>query len=212
MGNQCPTCCNKAVREQEQISSPNSSNYMSILDKDSDSCKIRIGDGKNIKIGIHQNNSEDRLILPRDSEPVELISQEINDHDFKNNIDRLKETRFRSNQLQASRQLLTISNVIFSPEMATRVIISSRKRLKHIEKYNLQTSNDRLRFFRKDLEKRRISFLEDSITLVINRESVVEDTLNQIASTDRFSMHKEIKIFFVGEEAQDEGCVFKEWI
>jgi hypothetical protein len=25
-------------------------------------------------------------------------------------------------------------------------------------------------------------------------------------------MHKEIKIFFVGEEAQDAGGVFKEWI
>lgn len=54
--------------------------------------------------------------------------------------------------------------------------------------------------------------MDDSITLVINRSSVIEDTINQIQSTDGFSLHKEIKIFFVGEEAQDAGGVFKEWI
>lgn len=54
--------------------------------------------------------------------------------------------------------------------------------------------------------------MEDSITLVISRENIIEDTINQISSTDGFDLHKEIKIFFVDEEAQDAGGVFKEWI
>ena len=64
----------------------------------------------------------------------------------------------------------------------------------------------------RNLKNKRISFLEDSITLVVNRYNVVQDTINQMQSVDGFNMHKEIKIFFVGEEAQDAGGVFKEWI
>jgi hypothetical protein len=67
-------------------------------------------------------------------------------------------------------------------------------------------------YFRNELQKKRISFLDDSITLVIDRNNIIEDTLNQIETTDYFDFHKEIKIFFIDEVAQDAGGVLKEWI
>jgi hypothetical protein len=76
----------------------------------------------------------------------------------------------------------------------------------------LVSSDTRIEYFRKELNKKRISFLADSITLVIDRNNIVEDTLNQLETTDRFDFHKEIKIFFIDEEAQDAGGVLKEWI
>lgn len=67
-------------------------------------------------------------------------------------------------------------------------------------------------YFRNELQKKRISFLDDSITLVIDRNNIIEDTLNQIETTDYFDFHKEIKIFFIDEVAQDAGGLLKEWI
>ena len=81
-----------------------------------------------------------------------------------------------------------------------------------LNKKMLRTSEHRIAYFRRKLEKSRISFHDDSITLVINRDNILEDTLNQIDTTDEFDFHKEIKIYFVDEDAQDAGGVLKEWI
>lgn len=112
----------------------------------------------------------------------------------------------------ASRQALFFSKTFFSPVNESREIVLPHKRDAKIIRLALDTSQKRIEYFRKELEKLRIHFLEDSITLVLERENVIRDTLSQIRSTDGFDFHKEIKIFFVGEEAQDAGGVFKEWI
>ena len=112
----------------------------------------------------------------------------------------------------ASRQSLYFANKAGDPYKESREIILNEKRLNKLAQLDLNNSEKRIAYFRKELEKKRISFLEDSITLVISRDNIIEDSINQILSTDGFSLHKEIKIFFVGEEAQDAGGVFKEWI
>lgn len=69
-----------------------------------------------------------------------------------------------------------------------------------------------MKCFRDKLEKLRISFVNDSITFVIDRSNIIQDTISQIATTDNFDFHKEIKIFFIDEEAQDAGGILREWI
>mmetsp|Transcript_1438 Transcript_1438/g.1385 ORF Transcript_1438/g.1385 Transcript_1438/m.1385 type:complete len:338 (-) Transcript_1438:740-1753(-) len=107
---------------------------------------------------------------------------------------------------------ITLEQIYASSRLKKRDIISCQKREDSLQRKNLHSSEERIQFFKRELQKNRISFMEDSITLVIDRNNIVKDTINQISSTDRFSFYKEVKIFFVGEEAQDAGGVLKEWI
>lgn len=114
--------------------------------------------------------------------------------------------------LKATEVGLTVDQIYSRCHFANRKIIENYKRLRTFKNKNLKTSNQRIMYFKNELEKKRISFLDDSITLVINRDNILEDTLNQISTTDAFDFHKEIKIFFIDEEAQDAGGVLKEWV
>ena len=49
------------------------------------------------------------------------------------------------------------------------------------------------------------------ITLVINRENILEDSFLQFQTTMDLDLTKELKIFFVEEVAQDVGGVYREW-
>jgi hypothetical protein len=48
--------------------------------------------------------------------------------------------------------------------------------------------------------------------LVIEREHLLRDSFEQFRTTDNFDLHKEIKIFYVGEHAQDAGGLIREWV
>lgn len=67
-------------------------------------------------------------------------------------------------------------------------------------------------WFENKCQQRRISYLQDSITLVIERENILRDSFEQFRTTDDFDLHKEIKIFYVNEVAQDAGGLIREWI
>jgi HECT-domain (ubiquitin-transferase) len=58
----------------------------------------------------------------------------------------------------------------------------------------------------------RISYTEDSITLVIDRNNLFSDSFEQFRTTDSFDLHKEIKIFYVGEVALDAGGLMRQWV
>jgi hypothetical protein len=61
------------------------------------------------------------------------------------------------------------------------------------------------------LNKLRVNSFQDQITLVISRVNVLEETLNQFSTVDQLDLHKDIKIFFVDEDASDIGGVIREW-
>lgn len=67
-------------------------------------------------------------------------------------------------------------------------------------------------WFRENLNKLRISFYEDPITLVLSRDNVLDETLNQFSTVDNLDLHKDIKIFFIDEDARDAGGVIREWL
>lgn len=74
------------------------------------------------------------------------------------------------------------------------------------------TIDDKRIWFKENLNKLRISFYEDTITLVLSRENVLEETMNQFSTVDHLDLHKDIKIFFIDEEARDAGGVIREWL
>jgi hypothetical protein len=115
--------------------------------------------------------------------------------------------------LKATKHTITLGEIWARSLIKKREVISPSRRSKRLSSKQIADHPDqRIAFFKSELSKKRVSFMEDSITLVIDRNNIVEQTLAQIDSIDRFSYHKEIKIFFVGEEAQDAGGVLKEWI
>lgn len=105
-----------------------------------------------------------------------------------------------------------LSELYSKATISNRYKISSSKRTSYLAKKQLRSSDERIVYFRNSLEKKRVSFLDDSIVLVIDRNNLINDTISQIETTDGFDFHKEIKIFFIDEEAQDAGAILKEWI
>lgn len=67
-------------------------------------------------------------------------------------------------------------------------------------------------WFKEQINKMRISFYEDTLTLVLSRDNVLDETMNQFSTVDNINMHKDIKIFFIDEEARDAGGVIREWL
>ena len=61
-------------------------------------------------------------------------------------------------------------------------------------------------------EERRNTRMNEFITLVVEREHIVRDSFYQFLTIDGFDFHKRFKIYFVGEQAQDEGGTMREWI
>jgi hypothetical protein len=62
-------------------------------------------------------------------------------------------------------------------------------------------------------DESRISYLQDSLTLVIDRKHILRDSYNQwVTYSHDFDFKKEIKIYFIGESAQDAGGLMREWI
>ena len=76
----------------------------------------------------------------------------------------------------------------------------------------MKTIEEKKAWFEKQCNDIRISYLEDSITLVIERDNIFRDSFEQFRTTDRFDLHKEIKIYYAGESAQDAGGLMREWI
>lgn len=74
------------------------------------------------------------------------------------------------------------------------------------------TPEEKRVWFRENLNKLRISYYQDTLTLVLSRDNVLDETLNQFSTVDNLDLHKDIKIFFIDEEARDAGGVIREWL
>ncbi len=50
------------------------------------------------------------------------------------------------------------------------------------------------------------------MTLVVSRDNVLQETLNQFETVDDINLKGDLKIFFIDEEADDAGGVIWEWV
>ncbi|CAI2365104.1 unnamed protein product [Moneuplotes crassus] len=67
-------------------------------------------------------------------------------------------------------------------------------------------------WFRENIAKLRVSSCGDTITLVVSRDNILEETFNQFSTVDRLDFRKDLKIFFIDENARDAGGVIREWL
>ena len=71
------------------------------------------------------------------------------------------------------------------------------------------TFEEKVDYLRFDISKKKIDFINGAEKLNINREKVLENSMEQFAMINPF---KELKIIFVGEESHDAGGLIREWL
>ena len=71
------------------------------------------------------------------------------------------------------------------------------------------TFEEKVDYLRYDISKKKIDFINGAEKLNINREKVLEDSIEQFKEINLF---KELKINFIGEESHDAGGLIREWL
>ena len=71
------------------------------------------------------------------------------------------------------------------------------------------TFEEKVDYLRFDISKKKIDFINGAEKLKINRDKVLEDSMEQFESMNLF---KELKIIFIGEESHDAGGLIREWL
>ena len=71
------------------------------------------------------------------------------------------------------------------------------------------TFEEKVDYLRFDISKKKIDFINGAEKININREKVLENSLEQFEKINPF---KELKINFLGEESQDAGGLIREWL
>ena len=71
------------------------------------------------------------------------------------------------------------------------------------------TFEEKVDYLRYDISKKKIDFINGAEKLSINREKVLENSMEQFKTINLF---KELKILFLGEESQDAGGLIREWL
>ena len=71
------------------------------------------------------------------------------------------------------------------------------------------TFEEKVDYLRFDISKKKIDFINGAEKLKINRDRVLEDSMEQFANINLF---KELKIIFIGEESHDAGGLIREWL
>ena len=71
------------------------------------------------------------------------------------------------------------------------------------------TFEEKVDYLRFDISKKKIDFINGAEKLNINREKVLENSIEQFEKINPF---KELKIIFIGEESFDAGGLIREWL
>ena len=68
---------------------------------------------------------------------------------------------------------------------------------------------EKVDYLRFDISKKKIDFINGAEKLKINRDKVLEESMQQF---DSINLFKELKIIFIGEESHDAGGLIREWL
>ena len=68
---------------------------------------------------------------------------------------------------------------------------------------------EKVDYLRFDISKKKIDFINGAEKLKINRDKVLEESMEQFNTINLF---KELKIIFIGEESHDAGGLIREWL
>mmetsp|Transcript_9138 Transcript_9138/g.9921 ORF Transcript_9138/g.9921 Transcript_9138/m.9921 type:complete len:471 (-) Transcript_9138:580-1992(-) len=73
------------------------------------------------------------------------------------------------------------------------------------------TFHSRKNTFRTTLAAMEVPWIESHTTLIVDRQYTFRDSFNQLCELSEEDLHKELKIHYIGEIAQDAGGLSREW-
>jgi hypothetical protein len=72
-----------------------------------------------------------------------------------------------------------------------------------------ETFENRMQMFKRELKKIKIDWIKGACIIKIDRENILDSSINEWKNIDPF---KELKIHFIGETANDAGGIIREWL
>ncbi len=170
------------------------------------------------KINNHQNNNNNIRPPPINTNNNNIINNNINNSNIINPylppIPPRPQTSRNNNSninpqstLNVPRYIRVNSNNQELNNILNAIGLETKKVLPRGKKDgSFEEKVDYLRF---DISKKKIDFINGAEKLKINRDKVLEESLEQFNTINLF---KELKIIFIGEESHDAGGLIREWL
>ena len=117
------------------------------------------------------------------------------------NINRPQNTNTNQNVIRVNANNQELNNIIEAIGLETKKVLPRGK--------SNGTFEEKVDYLRFDISKKKIDFINGAEKLKINRDKVLEDSMEQFKYINLF---KELKIIFVGEESHDAGGLIREWL
>ena len=180
------------------------------------SCNTR-NSNKN-RINNHQNNNNNIRPPPINTNNNNIINNNINNSNIINPylppIPPRPQTSRNNNSninpqstLNVPRYIRVNSNNQELNNILNAIGLETKKVLPRGKKDgSFEEKVDYLRF---DISKKKIDFINGAEKLKINRDKVLEESMEQFNTINLF---KELKIIFIGEESHDAGGLIREWL
>ena len=117
------------------------------------------------------------------------------------NINRPQNTNTNQNVIRVNPNNQELNNILEAIGLETKKVLPRGK--------SNGTFEEKVDYLRFDISKKKIDFINGAEKLKINRDKVLEDSMEQFKYINLF---KELKIIFVGEESHDAGGLIREWL
>jgi len=117
------------------------------------------------------------------------------------NINRPQNANTNQNVIRVNENNQELNNIIEAIGLETKKVLPRGK--------SNGTFEEKVDYLRFDISKKKIDFINGAEKLKINRDKVLEDSMEQFKYINLF---KELKIIFVGEESHDAGGLIREWL
>ena len=108
---------------------------------------------------------------------------------------------------------LNISLIAADPELKNSLIISKTKYNKDLinidPSIKFETFEEKQSIFKINLQKLKIDWRDGSDTITINRDKLIESSIEELSKAN---IYREIKVIFKGEEEGDAGGMTREWM
>ena len=181
------TCKVKPYNPSNNINNNNSINPPSILtEKKCPNCKLMFKYTTQYYINLY--NQHIRRCRP--------YSSTLTNNNYNTNISSTRNLPIRVNAYNQG-----LNNVLGAFGVETKKVLPRGKKD--------GTFEEKVDYLRFDISKKKIDFINGAEKLNINREKVLENSLEQFEKINPF---KELKIIFLGEESQDAGGLIREWL
>ena len=157
---------------------------------------ININNNNRININININNNQSTINSYRP--PIPQRPQSSRNNNVPQNQQSMQNNQ---NYIRVNPNNQELNNILEAIGLETKKVLPRGKKD--------GTFEEKVDYLRFDISKKKIDFINGAEKLKINRDKVLEDSMEQFNTINLF---KELKIIFIGEESHDAGGLIREWL